>query len=170
MAVTSRYHLAQANIARLIAPIDDPRIEGFRVQLDPINALAESTPGFVWRLKSDSGNATDIRVFDDPTILLNMSVWESMESLQQYVYKSAHVGVLRDRKQWTQKMEGPILVLWWVAAGHIPAPQEAVAKIELLRQKGPSPEAFTFRNPFPPPDGASQVAPLDARFCEWASA
>ena len=166
----SRYHLAQANIAKLIAPLEDPRIEGFRVQLDPINALAERSPGFVWRLKSDSGNATDIQAFEDPNILLNMSVWESMGALQQYVYKSAHVGVLRDRKQWTEKMEGPILVLWWVAAGHAPAPQDAVAKLAHLKQHGPTPEAFTFRHPFPAPDGASQVAPLDARFCEWASA
>jgi hypothetical protein len=166
----SRYHLAQANVARLIAPLDDPRIESFRVQLDPVNALAERSPGFVWRLKSDSGNATDIRAFEDERILLNMSVWESLEALQQYVYKSAHVGVLRDRKQWMEKMEGPVLVLWWVPAGTVPAPLEAVAKLEKLKRDGPSPEAFTFRQPFPPPDGASQVAPLDARYCEWASA
>jgi len=166
----SRYHLAQANVARLIAPLDDPRIGSFRVQLDPINALAESSPGFVWRLKSDSGNATDIRAFEDDRILLNMSVWESLEALQQYVYKSAHVGVLRDRKQWMEKMEGPVLVLWWVPAGQMPSAGEAVAKLEKLKRQGPSPEAFTFRQPFPPPDGASQVAPLDARYCEWASA
>jgi len=166
----SRYHLAQANIAKLIAPLEDPRIEGFLVQLDPINALAERSPGFVWRLKSDSGNATDIQAFEDPRILLNMSVWESLEALQQYVYKSAHVGVLRDRKQWTEKMEGPILVLWWVAVNHVPTPQEAVAKLEHLKLHGPTPDAFTFRHPFAPPDGAAQVAPLDARFCEWASA
>ena len=170
MAVKSRYQLAQANIAKLVAPLGDPRVESFRVQLEPINALAERSPGFVWRLKGDTGDATDIRAFEDEDILLNMSVWESLEALQQYVYKSAHVNVLRDRKQWMLKADGPVLVLWWIPAGHTPTPFDAVAKLDHLKNHGPTADAFTFRHPFPSPDGATQVSPLDARYCEWASA
>ena len=146
----SRYHLAQVNIGRFRAPIDDPVMKGFRDQLDPVNALADSTPGFVWRLQTDEGNATAIRPdAADALMAVNMSVWESLESLQQYVYRTAHVAVLRDRKQWFEPIEGPILALWWVAAGHIPTVAEAMQRLAHLKQHGPSPEAFTFRKPFP---------------------
>src|ERR1700739_2236788 len=101
------FHLAQINIGRLIAPIDDPRIAGFVSQLDPINALADQAPGFVWRLQSSSGNATDITYNDDPTIMVNMSVWESIEALREYVYRSKHISVLRDRAKWFEKMDRP---------------------------------------------------------------
>jgi len=100
-------HLAQINIGRLIAPIDDPRIAGFVAQLDPVNKLADESPGFVWRLQSQSGNATDIGYNDDPSIMVNMSVWESLEALKGYVYGSRHVGVFRDRQKWFQKMDLP---------------------------------------------------------------
>ena len=167
----SRYHLAQVNIGRLRAPIDDPIMEGFRTQLDPINALADRTPGFVWRLQTSAGNATEIRPYaDDDRMAINMSVWESFEALQQYVYKSAHVGPLRDRKQWFEPIEGPILALWWVPAGHIPTVDEAKDRLQHLKEHGPSPHAFTFRKPFPAPDAESaDIIGLDLRFCEWAT-
>jgi hypothetical protein len=166
----TRFHLAQINIGRLRAPLEDPSIEGFRSQLDPINALADSSPGFVWRLQTEDGNATAIRPFADERIAINMSVWESLEALQQFVYRSAHVGPLRDRKQWFERMESPILVLWWIPAGHIPTVAEALERLEHLKQHGPSPGAFTFRVPFPPPGGRPRDgAGLDAAFCEWAT-
>jgi len=167
----TRYHLAQVNIGRLRAPLEDPIMEGFRSQLDPINALADRSPGFVWRLQTEDGNATAIRPFDDDDrMAINMSVWESLEALQQYVYRSAHVGPLRDRKQWFEPLEGPILALWWIPAGHIPTVAEAKARLELLKERGPSAEAFTFRSPFPPPDSQGEdAASLDAMFCDWAT-
>jgi len=166
-----RCHLAQANIGRIRAPLDAPIMEGFRSQLDPINALADRTPGFVWRLKTEDGNAMAIR--PDPTddrMAINMSVWESLASLQQFVYQSAHVMTMRDRRQWFEPIEGPILVLWWIPAGHIPTLAEALERLGYLKQHGPSPEAFTFRAPFPSPDGQSGAAAgLDAEFCAWAT-
>jgi|SRR5580704_2441063 hypothetical protein len=111
-----QYHLAQINIGRLIAPIDDPKIAAFVAQLDPINALAEHSRGFVWRLQSASGNATDLVYNDDPFVIVNMSVWESFEALRDYVYTSKHVEVLRERANWFEKMEKPHYCLWWVPA------------------------------------------------------
>ena len=165
------YQLAQVNIGKFVAPIDDPIMKGFKDQLDPINAIADATPGFVWRLQTEDGNATAVRPDDnDPLMAINMSVWESLESLQQYVYKSDHVAPLRDRRQWFQKIEGPILALWWVPAGHIPTVAEAMAKLAHLKQHGPTSEAFTFRAPFPPPGSDSgDAGSLDAEFCDWAS-
>ena len=160
------FQLAQANIGRLRAPIDDPIMDGFRTQLDPVNALADSSPGFVWRLQTEDGNAIAIRPFPDDRMAINMSVWDSLESLQQFVYRGDHVKSLRDRKQWFEPIEGPILVLWWVPAGHIPTVVEALERLEHLKVHGPTPLAFTFRQPFPPPDGAlGEVPELDAEFC-----
>jgi Domain of unknown function (DUF3291) len=164
------FHLAQVNIGRFRAPIDDPIMEGFRSQLDPINALADASPGFVWRLQTDEGNATAIRPYADDLMAINLSVWESLEALQQFVYRSAHVAPLRDRAQWFEPIDGPILALWWIPIGHIPTVEEATARLAHLKQHGPSPRAFTFRAPFPPPDRPEDVAAeLDAVFCEWAS-
>jgi len=112
-------HLAQINISRLSAPLDDPQIAGFVAQLEPINALADSAPGFVWRLKSDSGNATDIAYSDDPFVIVNMSVWKSIEKLREFAYRSDHVKVFRDRAKWFEKSAKPNYCLWWVAAGHV---------------------------------------------------
>ena len=166
----AQYHLAQVNIGRVRAPLDDPIMEGFRTQLDPINALADRTPGFVWRLQTEDGNAMAIRPFDDERMAINMSVWESLDALQQFVYQSAHIAPLRDRKQWFEPMEGPILALWWVPAGHIPTVVEAKERLEHLKLHGPTAHAFTFRIPFPTPDGEpGDVAGLDAAFCEWAT-
>ena len=148
------FHLAQLNIGRLRAPMDDPIMAGFKKQLDPINALADASPGFVWRLQTDEGNATSIRPYaDDDRMAVNLSVWESLDALQQFVYKTAHSGPLRDRKQWFEPIDGPILVLWWIPAGHIPTIAEAMERLEQLKQLGPTSDAFTFRTPFPQPQG-----------------
>lgn len=144
-------HLAQINIGRLVAPIDDPRIAGFVSQLAPINKLAEESPGFVWRLQSDSGNATDVAYNDDPTILVNMSVWESLETLKGYVYRSRHVGVFKDRAKWFQKMDLPHYCLWWVPVGHIPAVAEGRERLEHYQKQGSTAEAFWFSEPYPAP-------------------
>jgi len=165
------FHLAQANIGRFRAPLETAIMEGFRTQLDPINALADRSPGFIWRLQTEDGNATAIRPYaDDDLMAINLSVWESLESLQQFVYKSGHVDVLRGRKQWFEQMEGPILVLWWVPAGEIPTVGEAQERLRHLTDHGPTPHAFTFRTPFPPPDQhVGDVDRLDAVFCEGAA-
>jgi hypothetical protein len=167
----TRFHLAQANIGRFRAPLDDPIMEGFRTQLDPINALADQSPGFVWRLQTEDGNATAIRPYaGDDLMAVNMSVWESLESLQQFVYKSEHVAPLRARRQWFEQIEGPILVLWWIPAGEIPTVREAQERLRHLAAHGPTPHAFTFRTPFAVPGGESRpVDALDAAFCDWAT-
>lgn len=165
-----RFHLAQANIGRFRGPIDDPVMEGFRTQLDPINALADQSPGFVWRLQTEDGNATAIRPYaDDDLMAINMSVWESLESLQHFVYRSAHVEPLRARKQWFEPIDGPILVMWWIPAGEIPTVTDAHERLAYLREHGPTPHAFTFRTPFPAPDGPAAAASLDAALCDAAS-
>ena len=145
----NQYHLAQINIARMLAPIDDPVMAEFVAQLPPINALAEESPGFVWRLQSEGGDATSIKVYDDDMVIINLTVWKDVESLRQYVYKSAHSGVLRDRRRWFEKFDGPYYAMWWIPAGHIPDPQEARARLEHLRLHGDSAYAFSFKNVFP---------------------
>ncbi|MCG8413812.1 MAG: DUF3291 domain-containing protein [Pseudomonadales bacterium] len=146
----SDWHLAQVNIARALAPVDSPLLQDFVDNLERLNALADNAPGFVWRLQSDSGDATDFRPYDDDT-LINMSVWEDLESLHHYVYRSAHVEIMKRRKEWFERMADAYTVLWWVPAGHIPSIEEAVEKLALLQAKGPGPEAFTFAKPFPQP-------------------
>lgn len=146
------WHLAQANIARAVAAMDDPAMAAFMALLDPINALAEATPGFVWRLKSGSGNATDIPVTDDPLEILNMSVWESAEALFDYVYRTAHTPVMARRREWFEKPTKPHLVLWWVEAGHRPSVAEALERLDWLAERGPTPDAFTFKQRFPAPE------------------
>jgi hypothetical protein len=151
MTPSRRFHLAQANIATMRAPLEDPTMEGFRSQLDRINALADASPGFVWRLQTDAGNATGIRAYEDELILFNMSVWDSIEALHAYVYRSAHAGPLRARRQWFVPTAGPTGVLWWIPAGHVPTVEEAKERFAWLQARGPSPEAFTFRSAYAPP-------------------
>jgi hypothetical protein len=155
------YHLAQLNIGRIKAPMDSPVMAGFANNLERINALAEATPGFVWRLQTDEGDATAIRPFDDPHMLVNMSVWRDVESLNRYVYQSAHVELMKKRREWFERMDEAFLVLWWVPAGHIPTVAEAIERLERLRAQGPTREAFTFRHAFPPPDAAAAARPID---------
>jgi len=147
----SKYHIAQINIARMLAPIDDPVLADFVAQLPPINALADQSRGFVWRLQSESGDATSIKVYDDDLIIVNLTVWESAESLREYVYKSAHRDVLRDRKRWFEKFDGPYYALWWIPAGQLPSAEEGRERLEYLRTHGDSAYAFSFKNLFPVP-------------------
>ena len=145
------HHLAQINIARMLAPIDDPIMADFVSQLSRINALADQSPGFVWRLQSENGDATSIRVYDDDFIIINLTVWESVDALREYVYKSAHQGVLRDRKRWFEKFDGPYYALWWVSAGHTPSTEEGKERLDHLREHGDTSYAFSFKNVFPKP-------------------
>lgn len=147
----SKFQLAQINIGRLIAPLDDPLIADFVAQIDDINALAERSPGFVWRLQTDEGNATDLRPFDDDRIIVNMSVWESIEHLKEYAYHSAHTEVLKRRREWFKKFDGAFLALWWVEAGQFPTIEEARQRLDHLYKHGESEFAFSFKNLFPPP-------------------
>jgi hypothetical protein len=153
------FHLAQINIGRIVAPTDSPAVKDFMDNLDRINALAEAQPGFVWRLVGDGNNATGIRAFDDPMILLNMSVWETPEQLAAFVYRTAHRDFMRRRREWLEPME-TYMALWWVPAGHRPTPAEGVARLDLLTKMGVTPQAFTFRQPFPAPDGAIIPDPI----------
>jgi hypothetical protein len=105
------FHITQINVAQMLTHIDDPVMEDFVAQLPPINALADRSPGFVWRLQAESGDATSIKVYDDDMIIVNLTVWKDLEALREYVYKSAHHGVLRDRKRWFEKFEGPYYAL-----------------------------------------------------------
>ncbi len=158
--MTTKYQLAQLNIAELKAPIDSPELADFVANLDRINALAEASPGYVWRLKTEEGDATAVRDFGEST-LVNMSVWEGVEALNAYVYRSGHVDVMRRRREWFERMANIHMVLWWVPAGHLPTVQEAADRLALLRLQGPSSAAFTFRQAYPPPDAAMGEVPHD---------
>ena len=158
----SAYELAQLNIGIIRGPIGSQVMAEFVANLDRINALAERSPGFVWRLQTEEGNATAIRPFPDENVAVNLSVWRDLESLSAFVYRSAHVEIMRRRREWFERMTEAFLVLWWVRKGHVPTIQEAIGRLELLRTKGPSPEAFTFRQAFPPPD-----APASAPSTTW---
>jgi Domain of unknown function (DUF3291) len=143
-------HLAQVNIGRTRAPLDDPTMAGFVARLDEINALADRSPGFVWRLQGAEGNATYLQPYEDDRILFNMSVWKSLDDLRSYVYHTAHAELLRQRQDWFEKFDNAILALWWVPVGHVPSVPEAKDRLQRLATEGPTPLAFTFRSPFPP--------------------
>ena len=148
MEPEKRYHLVQYNIARMVAPLDDPIMADFVARLEEINGLAEKSPGFVWRLQTPAGDSTSIRIYDDPNWLVNMSMWEDIDSLHQYAYYSDHVEVFRRRGDWFEKPTQAILVMWWVPAGTIPTAEDGKAKLEYLREHGASPLAFTFKERF----------------------
>jgi hypothetical protein len=161
------YALAQVNIGRLLAPLDSPQLADFVAALDPVNAIADAAPGFLWRLQTEDGNATALRAFEadaegaDGGILINMSVWESVEALGGYVYGDAHQAVLRRRREWFERMRDAFAALWWIPRGHVPTIPEAEDRVRHLRLHGPTPYAFTLRTHFPPPDDASgSVMPL----------
>jgi hypothetical protein len=154
------YELAQLNIAVMIEPLESPRMAHFVANLDRINALAEATEGFVWRLQTEDGNATDVRPLGEHT-LVNVSVWRDVAALNRYVYGSAHVEIMRRRREWFERMKESHMVLWWVPRGHRPTIDEAVARLATLRAKGPTPAAFTFREAFPAPDRASADGRID---------
>jgi hypothetical protein len=150
----SGYHLAQVNIARLLAPLDSPALAGFVARLEEINALADGAAGFVWRLQTEDGDATALRPYQDERILVNLSVWRSLEELSQFVYRTPHAEVMRQRREWFERMAEAFMALWWVPAGHLPSVEEAKQRLDQLRAQGPSPATFTFRQSFPPPDAA----------------
>ena len=167
VSVVSGYHLAQCNIAKLRAPLDSPELADFVAALDPINALADRSAGFVWRLQTDDGDATALRVFDDDTLIVNMSVWESLDALSAFAYDSEHRDVMVRRRQWFERMTDAYLVLWWLPRGSLPAVDDARDRLERLRRDGPTRDAFTFRSPFAPPDATddSVSAVDDDRLC-----
>jgi hypothetical protein len=144
-----------------VAPLDSPPLAEFMAALDGVNTLAEASPGFVWRLKSDSGNATDIKASDDPRFIVNMSVWSSVEALFAFVYRSAHTKVMTRRREWFERPEAAYQVLWWVPAGTTPSVDEALARLEHLRAHGPTAHAFTFKERHPPP--GAEGGPDDMR-------
>ena len=144
------HHLAQLNIARLRAPLDSPQLADFVAQLPEINALAESSPGYIWRLQDDSGDATALRPFD-PDVIVNLTVWESVEALRAFTYRTPHLSPLRRRRDWFVPLDAPHLVLWWLPAGTLPEMTEAADRLDQLRRNGPGPSAFTLREPFPAP-------------------
>ena len=137
-------HVAQLNVARPLEPLDSPRLAGFVDALDEVNAAADAAPGFVWRLQTDAGNATDLRPWGDD-LIVNLSVWETVEALRSYVYGPVHADVLRRRREWFSALGRPHLVLWWVPEGHRPGLEEAGDRLERLERDGPGPEVFTLR-------------------------
>lgn len=143
-------HVAELNVGRTVAPIDDPALADFVANLERINALGDASPGFVWRLQDEFGAATTIRAYDDPLMIVNLTVWESIEALRAFTYRTGHVDYVRRRREWFEPLDGPSLVLWWVPAGHRPTVQEARARLDRLAAEGPSPAAFTLKTTFPP--------------------
>jgi hypothetical protein len=154
------WHIAQINVATALYPLDDPRIADFMALLDEVNALAERSPGFAWRLKSESGNATDIKFTDDPKFIVNMSVWESVETLFEFVYKTSHRLVMTRRREWFERPQRSYQVLWWVPAGRFPTVVEGLARLDHLDAHGPTAHAFTFKEKFPPPGIAGATEDL----------
>ena len=150
------HHLAQVNIATLRYPLDGPELAGFVAQLEPINALADTAPGFVWRLQTEDGDATAIRPYEDDRVMVNLSVWASFEALRSFVYATRHLEVMRHRRQWFSRMADPYLALWWLPAGTIPTVAEAKERLELLARQGPTAGAFTCRVTFPEPADAAR--------------
>ncbi|WP_067664856.1 DUF3291 domain-containing protein [Nocardia miyunensis] len=159
------HHLAQVNIALPLEPLGSARLSGFVAALDEINSLADAATGFIWRLQTEDGDATAIRLLDDDRLIVNMSVWSSMASLTEFVYRSDHVRIMRQRRGWFETMSEAYQALWWVPAGHLPTVAEAEQRITRLRAHGPTEYAFTFRNAFPAPSAsepsASDVRPAD---------
>ena len=147
------WHLAAFNVAKIRFDLDDPRMADFVDNLEAINQLGDRSPGFVWRHQTEAGDSTAERIFDDHDILMNFTIWESVEALRTYTYKSDHTAFLRRRREWfTPFDDWPVLVLWWVPAGTVPTLAEAKQKLAQLRDDGPTPAAFTFRENHPPPD------------------
>ena len=142
------YHLAQVNIGRFVAPLDSPEMAEFAAALHTINALAEQTPGFVWRLQDVTGFSSSIRAYEDERTAINLTVWESVQALREYTYYSQHADFYRRRAEWFEKLDGPVLALWWLPAGELPTIDQAKARLDHLAAHGPTPYAFTFKAVF----------------------
>lgn len=147
-----QYNVAQYNVARLLAPLDSPLLADFVRDLDRINGLGDASPGFVWRLKTDDGTSTSVRIRDDERLIVNYTVWSSIDALHDFTFRSAHVEVYRRRREWFEVLDVPFAVLWWIPAGHEPDVPEAEVRLAHLVEHGPTAHAFTFKQRFPPPD------------------
>lgn len=148
------FHLAQCNVGRVLQPLEHEDMAEFVAALDPINAIAESSPGFVWRLKDDDGQSSsyvDIPGSDDPLLIINYSIWADLNSLKHFVNRTGHIAYLRRRREWFEKLDVPTSVAWWVAIGAIPDVAEAYRRVLLLQEQGPTQEAFTLARPAPMP-------------------
>ena len=160
------YRLAEVNIAKMRWALEEPSMAPFVALLDEVNALADASPGFVWRLQTEAGNAAYLRPYGDDRILFNLSVWESIEALKSYAYGGAHAAVFARRREWFERIEGMALALWWVPRGTLPSVDEAKARLAYLEKHGPSPFAFTFKRPFPAdPESARPWVTEDASAC-----
>lgn len=146
------WHVAQYNIAWLTHPLDDAAMADFHANLDPINELGDRSKGFVWRHTGVEGNSTSTRIRGDERILINFTVWETVDDLFAYAFHSAHVEVYRRRREWFEHLEEPFAVLWWIPAGHIPSVEEAEERLMHLTKHGPTRHAFTFKQRFAPPE------------------
>ncbi|MFF4227907.1 DUF3291 domain-containing protein [Streptomyces sp. NPDC001820] len=149
--MTMTYELAQVNIARLKFPLDSPELKDFVDGLDPVNAVADAADGFVWRLQSDTGNATDVPVFGDEWLIVNLTVWRDTDALTAFMYQGQHRELLGRRYEWFERVQEVMTTLWWVERGHRPTVQEAEERLLHVREHGPTPRAFTLRTSFPPP-------------------
>lgn len=163
--MADRWHLAQINIGRLVAALGDPRVQPFFDALDRVNALADASSGFIWRLQGDSGNAMEISYSPDPLLAVNMSVWRDADSLFEFVYRSAHTPVMARRRDYFQRFAGAYQALWWIEAGSVPTVSEGLSRLWLLERFGPCPQAFTFKAQFPAPDQAG--LPVDHSPDPW---
>jgi hypothetical protein len=141
-------YLAQVNVATLKFPIDSPQLKDFADNLDPVNVIAESSEGFIWRLKDDTGNATEIQAFDDPNIIFNMSVWRSVEDLKNFMFRTHHLGFMKRKKEWFEPMTTDNYVLWWIKPDEIPTVEQGRERLLHLREHGDTPHAFTFKSNF----------------------
>ncbi len=150
--MTVGYHLAQFNIAGGLGLPEDPVMAEFMANLDEINALAEASPGFVWRFQTEDGNATAVRPYEDERTLINLSVWESVEAFRAFVYQSAHGGFVRRGSEWFTPKTEPQIVMWWISDDTLPTIEDGVSRLEKLRAQGPSADGFTFARSFPPPN------------------
>ena len=146
-----RFYLAELNMARALYPLEDPRMAEFVANLDAINGLAERSPGFIWRLVNINGSTTTVRLFDDPLLLVNLSVWETVDALFDYVYRSQHLEFWKRRHEWFSHDERSGTVMWWIPADQLPTLEEAVVRLEQLQRIGPTVEAFTFKQRFAVP-------------------
>ena len=153
----NNYHLAQVNIAKMLAPIDSSVMADFVNNLDRINGIAEKSPGFVWRLTGDENNATALRVFEDDFLIINMSVWESKEALFNFTYASQHAGILKRKNEWFHKLTDMHMCFWYVEVGHEPSPEEAKLRLQYLNDHGETPYAFSFKGKFSAEDAISYV-------------
>ncbi|WP_182905507.1 DUF3291 domain-containing protein [Microbispora sp. H13382] len=156
-------HLAQFNVAHLRAPLDSPALADFVAALEPINALSDAAPGFVWRMKGGEDPTDTIQHEYGDLLLVNFSVWESREALWNFVYRSAHLDVMRRRREWFHRAAESYTVMWWVPGGYRPSLDEAMARLELLRAQGPGPEAFTFKDFYESSDAAHLPAAAEVR-------